>query len=361
MSVFTWGVILALILMNAVYVAAEFAAVAVPRSRIRQQADEGDALAGRLLPLLLEPRELDRYIAASQVGITLSSLVLGAFGELRLAEPLAAVLERSFGLAADGARSTASATILIGLTVVQMVLGELVPKSIALQYPTRTALWTVQPMRWSLWLLAAFISVLNGSGNALLRALGFRRAANPHVHSPTEIEFLLAESREGGLIEPHEHRRLRQALHLGSRPVRELMVPRERIVSLDVSSTRAEVLRVATESPFTRLPVYQGSIDRILGVLHTRAVVLDAVAPTERFDLRALLRPVLYVPRELPADRLLARMREARRQLAVVCDEYGRTLGIVSVDDILDAVMGDMADDLKDPPKDSSPRESSGD
>jgi CBS domain containing-hemolysin-like protein len=229
-----------------------------------------------------------------------------------------------------------------------MVLGELVPKSIALQRPTETALWTVLPMQWSLSLLRPFIAFLNGSGNLILRLLGFREAAHQHVHSPQEIDLLLAESTEGGLLEAHEHKRLRQALHLGTRPTGDLMVPRERVQALDMRSAVEDVLRAVTESPFTRLPVYQGSIDRIVGLVHTRDVAVQFPPQAGRFDLGALVRPVLFVPRDLPADRLLARMREARRQMAVVCDEFGSTLGIVSIDDILDAVLGEMADDLKD-------------
>ena len=350
MSLVSWGTILVLILVNALYVAAEFAAVGVQRSRIQQRADEGDALALRLLDALAGPRELDRYIAASQVGITLSSLLLGAVGEITLGAALAPWLAESFELSPTNARWWSSGLVLGGLTVVQMVLGELVPKSIALQYPTGTALYTVVPMRWSLVLLGPFIAVLNGAGNAILRLFGFGHPDGQHVHSPTEIDLLLAESREGGLLEPHQHRRLSKALHLGTRPVKDLMVPRERIQALDVRATREEALGAAVESPFTRLPVYQDTIDRIVGLVHTRDLALSEPAAVEPFELRRLLRPVLYVPRDMPADRLLARMREARRRLAVVCDEFGATLGILSIDDILDAVMGEMADDLKDSP-----------
>jgi CBS domain containing-hemolysin-like protein len=202
-------------------------------------------------------------------------------------------------------------------------------------------------MQWSLSVMRWAIAVLNGTGEAILRLAGFRGATPQHVHSPQEIELLLAESRQSGLLEAHEHTRLRQALHLGARTARDLMVPRDAIQALDVHSPRDVVLSVVTDSPFTRLPVYQGSIDRIIGLVHTRDVALR-FAGEGRVDLRALLRPVLFVPRDLAADRLLARMREARRQVAVVCDEYGSTLGIVAVDDILDALLGEMADDLKD-------------
>ena len=204
-----------------------------------------------------------------------------------------------------------------------------------------------RPMRWSLSLLGASIGFLNGSANIGLRILGFTATGNPHVHSPQEIELLLAESREGGLLEPHEHRRLRQALHLGSRSAGDLMVPRDRIQALDVGSSFEAVLHAVAESPFTRLPVYQGSLDQIIGLVHTRDVAVLSPGRGGPFALRRLIRPVLFVPRDLPADRLLARMREARRQLAVVCDAQGNTLGIVSVNDILDALLGEMADDRK--------------
>ena len=195
-------VIFFLILLTGLYVAAEFAAVGARRSRLRRLAEDGNALAARILPVVEDAHELDRYIAVSQVGITLSSLILGAYGQATLAPALAPLLQSVAGLDADAAESTAAAIVLLTLTVLAMIVGELVPKSLALQDPTRMAIYTVLPMQWSLRLFSWAIVVLNGSGALLLRLLRVPSTGHRHVHSPEEIELLIAESRDGGLLEP---------------------------------------------------------------------------------------------------------------------------------------------------------------
>jgi len=358
MSLLTWAVITALILINALYVAAEFASVSVRRSRIQQQAEAGDALARRLLPVLADPHRLDRYIAACQIGITISSLVVGAYGQATLAVEIVPLFERFGRLQGAAAQSTAALVVLAALTVLQMVLGELVPKSLALQAPTRVARLTVIPMQWSVRLLSGFTTVLNGSGSLLLRLVGVADAGHRHIHSPEEIEYLIVESRDGGALEPDESVRLRHALQLSIRPVGELMVPRTKIEALDVTSTQAEVLEAVRETPYTRLPVYDETIDHVIGVVHARDVAVHAAvhrpvtagggrAGAPHFDLRAIMRPVLIVPETLTADQLLARMRAERRTMAVVADEFGGTAGLVTVDDILDELLGDMGDEFK--------------
>ena len=243
------GVIGFLILLTALYVAAEFAAVGVRRSRLRRMAEDGHPLACRLLPTLEDPEELDRYIAVSQVGITLSSLVLGAYGQAVLAPRLEPLL-LSFGLQPPRADSWAALFVLLSLTVAHMILGELVPKSLALQFPTQTALLTVLPMQWSQRMLKWSISALNGSGIVLLKLLRVPPTGHRHVHSPQEIELLIAESRDGGLLEPQEQVRLHRALRLGLRTARELMVPRARLAGIDEGAPFEAVLRVVIASPW---------------------------------------------------------------------------------------------------------------
>jgi putative hemolysin len=347
MTLLSWAIILLLIAVNALFVAAEFAAVGARRVRIQQRAEAGSRTAARILHVLQDTKRLDRYIATCQVGITISSLVLGAFGQITLSRALAPLLQGVGGMQEIAAYSTAAVVVLVGLTMMQMVLGELVPKSVALQYPTQTAQSTVLPVLWTQGVLSWFIDVLNGSGLLVLRALGFRDAGPRHIHSPEEIELLIAESRDGGLLEPDEHRRLRKALQLSIRTVNDVMVPRTQIVGLNVESGSAEVLRLAIESPYTRLPVYEETIDNIIGLVHVRDVALRALAPGGVFSLRAILRPMLIVPRSMTAERLLARMREERRQLAVVSDEFGGTAGLVTIDDVLGELLGDVADEFK--------------
>src|SRR5262245_28451379 len=232
MSVWVWAVVAALIVANALYVAAEFGAVGARRSRIRRMSDDGSTLARWLLPFLESPAGLDRYVGVSQIGITLSSLMLGAYAQATLSVSLAPVLMGWLGLMPTTALSTSAIVVLAGLTAVQLVLGELVPKAIALRRPTQTALATVLPMRWSLVLFRPLIAVLNGSALLLLRAFGVSEPGHRHLHSPEEIDLLIAESRDGGLLEPEEQERLRRALHLGHRTARDLMVPLARVTVL---------------------------------------------------------------------------------------------------------------------------------
>lgn len=350
MSLLVLSVIVLLIAINALYVGAEFAVVSAQQSRIQQEADRGNALARRLLPVLRDSQALDRYIAACQIGITISSLVLGAYGQATLTPALAPVLGRAFDLESLTAISVAALAVLVTLTFGQMILGELVPKSLALQYPTRVALLTAVPMQWSLRLLRWFIYVLNGSGTALLQMLGARdHSGHRHIHSPEEIELLIVESRDGGLLEPDEHQRLRRALKLGVRTADEIMVPRQRIEAIAANVRADEVVRFVGESAFTRIPVYERTIDRIVGYVHARDVALRALESDRNWTAQSCMRPVLIVPWGMTTDRVLARMREERRQLAIVVDEFGGTAGIVSVDDILDEVMGGDVDDERQP------------
>jgi CBS domain containing-hemolysin-like protein len=176
------------------------------------------------------------------------------------------------------ADSTAALVVLVALTALQVVIGELVPKSVALQNPTATALYTVLPMRWSLSVFRWFIAVLNGSGVFLLSMLGMGADGHRHVHTRKDLELLIAKSRDGGLLEPDEQRRLHQALRLGMHSARQLMVPRTSIVAIDAAWPMPQVLDVALSTPFSRLPVYEESIDHVIGIQHTRDLVPEVVA-----------------------------------------------------------------------------------
>jgi len=340
-------VILGLIALTALYVAAEFAAVSVRRSRVRQRAEQGDAAAARLLPYLDHPQALDGYIAACQIGITLTSLILGAYGQASLAGPLAGVIVSIRPMSQAAAHSWAAGIILVALTVLAMVLGELVPKSLALQFPTQVALRTSLPMKWSLAGFSLFIRFLNGSGNLALRAMGVTPVGHRHIHSPEEIDLLIAESRDGGLLEPDEHRRLRRALQLGIRPARHLMVPRQEIVAVEMDTPVDEVLRRMAETPYTRLPVYRGDIDHVEGLLHTKDLFRSYLAGGQLPAVRALMRPILMVHESVTADRLLTLMRERRSHLAIVMDEFGGVAGLVTLDDVLTEVMGEAPDEFR--------------
>ena len=347
MSVVSWVIVAFLILVNALYVAAEFGAVGARRSQIRRLAEGGNRLAVRLAPVLEDPRALDRYIAASQIGITLSSLILGAFAQRMLAPAFEPSFARWGFLRGMAVESASVIIVLVGLAAVQVVVGELVPKALALQFPTRTALATVVPMLWSLRLFAWFIVVLNGSGLLVLRLLGLTYTGHRHVHSPEEIELLIVESRDGGLLEPEEQVRLHRALQLGRRAARDLMVPRERIAAVAIGTLFDDILARLAESPYTRLPVYESSIDQIVGILHTKDLARACTGEGEPPPLRSILRPVVRVREDMPADRLLAFLRERRAPLAIVEDRRGRVTGLITLEDVASELLGGVADEFK--------------
>lgn len=337
-----------LIAVNALYVAGEFAAVTVPRVRIRALADEGHAGARRLQPLVETPKALDRYIAGCQIGITLSSLLLGAYGQRSLAPVLTPAFGDLGGWEQGTAEVVAAAIVLLGLTLAQMVLGELVPKAVALQFPDRTAMVTARPIKWSLRVFAPLIWVFNGSGLAVLRLLGVVAPTERHVHSPAEIDLLLTEAGDDSL-EPLERRRLRRALRLSSRRARELMIPRHRIVAIEIATSLGEAARICSEQPYTRFPVYRGDLDSVIGLLHTKDVV-RAGARGRPLAIADLLRPVARVPLEASADQILVAMREHRVSQALVVDERGRVAGMVALRDVLSDLFGALADEFKSGP-----------
>lgn len=335
-----------LVAVNALYVAAEFAAVSARRSRVRQLAEDGHGTARRLLPVLEDAVALDRYIAACQVGITLSSLILGAFGQIAFGPALSSVLEHRLGLDGLAAASTSAATILLVLTLGQMVAGELAPKSLALQYPTQLALYTYWPMRWSLWLLGPFIWFLNGSGTVLLRLLGSSQGAHRHVHSPEEIELLIAESHDGGLLEPDELRRLQRALRFSLRTAAQLMTTRDRLKAIDVSTPVEHVLALALDSAQADVPVYRGNLDHVVGFLNTKRLLVRHVEGRPVRAVEELLRPALTVDAAMTGDRLVAEMRRRRTHQAIVVDAQRRVVGMVTLDDILSSLLGPTPDEF---------------
>ncbi|MGI8670992.1 MAG: hemolysin family protein [Luteitalea sp.] len=335
-----------LVLVTSLYVAAEFATVSVRRSRIRQMAEDGHGTARRLLPILESPAELDRYIAACQVGITLSSLILGAYGQIALGPGLSALLRDRAGLDAVAAVSTSTLLILLVLTIGHMVAGELAPKSLALEYPTRVALYTYWPMRWSLWVLMPFIWFLNGSGILLLRLLGSEPGGHGHIHSPDEIELLITDSRDGGLLEPDEHQRLQRALRFSLRTAGQMMVPRDRVQAIDVATPVDDLLTLALDSPHAHLPVFSGTLDTIVGILNTKQLLVRQLGERPVRSVREVLQTALTVSHTLTGDRLVELLRQHRSHQALVLDDADRVAGIVTLDNILSSLLGPTPDEF---------------
>ena len=315
MSSAAWIVIAVLILFNGFYVAAEFGAVGARRSRIRRLSEDGHRLARGLLKYIERPATMNRYVAASQLGITVTSLILGAYAQATLAVALASPIARRFSLDSNRAASTAEIVVLIGLAFTQAVLGELVPKSLALQFPTQVA------------------------SRLLLRPFGAGNATQRHVHSPDEIELLIAESRDGGLLEADEQQRLHRALRLGMKHARDLMVPLEKLTLVPIDISWDDLVRRISTSPFSRIPVFRDSPDRIVGTLRVKDLVHRFVTEGPA-AVPQLVRPIVRIADELPADRIVGVLREKRAHQAIVVDRTDRPLGLLTIQDVIVALMG---------------------
>ena len=348
MTAGAFGIIAVLILLNALYVAAEFAAVGARVSRVEEFAARGSRLARAVLPIVNDSKRLDAYIAACQIGITVSSLVLGAFGQATVGIALGSWLHESGGMEAASAFGLSALIVLIVLTSLQVVLGELAPKTVALQYPVRTAMYTYLPMKWSRVLFMPFIKFLNGSGNLVLRLIGADHSrSHHHVHSPEEIEMLVRESADQGAIARGESERLRAGLRFARRTATQLMVPRRNIVGLDIEDDPERILDRVRNSPYTRLVVYRSSLDDVLGFLHIKDFAAQLARGGPPAHVEALVRPLLMLPDGLSAEQVLAQLRQQRARLALVVSEYGDVEGLVSLQDLVSEVLGETADEFK--------------
>ena len=264
------AVLVLLIATNALYVAAEFATIGARRTRISELASQGNGAARRLLPYVQDRTLLDRYIAACQVGITLSSIVVGFYGQAQLTPVLTPWLS-TLGRLEGAAASVATILVLVILTGLQVVWGELLPKSVAIRFPERLALLTTTPMVASLFVLRPLIALLNGSAFALMRLLRLPEGdKHSQVHSPEELELLFDKSAQGGLLDAGERDMLRNVLHFEDTIARQIMLPRTRVEAVPLDGDPGEQLKRLARSAHTRFPVYDGSLDHIVGVIHLR-------------------------------------------------------------------------------------------
>ncbi|HVS66019.1 MAG TPA: hemolysin family protein [Thermoanaerobaculia bacterium] len=336
-------VVAALIALNGLFVAAEFAIVGSSRPRVERRARRGSRMARLVLRVLRDPREQDRYIATAQLGITSASLALGMYGEHLLAEWLVHRLEWLGAVKWLSAHALASVLAVAFLTYLHVVLGEMVPKSLALQAPSRVAAAVALPMRAIELGVYPLVVALNGIGNGVLRLMGIERAASEERYRTVdELSFIVAESRAGGLLEREPARVIQELLEFGDLTAGEAMVPRTRIVALGLDSGRDEVARVLATERHTRFPVHEGDLDAIVGVVHVKDLL--AGFRDDRVLDRTMVREVPFVPATEPLERVLAVLRRMRSQMAVVLDEHGGTAGVLTLEDLFEEVVGDIAE-----------------
>ncbi len=346
--------VLSLVLINAFFAAAEFSLVAVRLSRVRQLVEQGDSRA-RIVELLLG--DLNRVVSGVQVGITLASLALGYIGELTLAGILSPELAWIPGRYAFLIAHGLALAIAFGLlTILQVVLGELVPKSLSLARAERVALLVARPFRWFLNTFRWAIDLLDGIAGRVVRWMG---VAVPQSHtlirSAEELRILIEQARERGFLQPGEEKFIQGAIELSQVQARQIMVPRPDMHVLPVDASLDDTMKMFATTQRSRIPVYDGTLDHIVGFVHVKDtiwVLLDRARraeegqPPKEFHLRQLLRDILIVPENKPASELLLEFRARHSSLAMVVDEFGSILGLVTLEDILEEMVGEIHDEF---------------
>jgi len=335
-------IITALIILNGIFVAAEFAIVGAPRASIDARAARGDRLAKAVQAVLRDPTRQDRYIATAQLGITVASLGLGMYGEHVLADWIYHVLGSAGTPAWLASHGLASVVAILVLTYFHIVIGEMVPKSLALQQAETMALWITPPMLWITTLVYPLVVGLNGVGNAVLRLLGVNRQAQnaEQYYTPEELQLIVQESEELGAIRAESSQMLQVLFDFANLTAAEVMVPRVRITGLPLGSDPAKIRELLGRSPHTRYPVIEHDLDHIVGMIHIKDLLRlllrnESIAPQHA-------RPLPLVPETAPIDTVLSTMRREHTQMVVVLDEHGGTAGIVTLEDLFEEVVGDI-------------------
>jgi putative hemolysin len=347
----TWLVVLTTVIIligfNALYVAAEFATISARRSRVVFLAEEEENRAAQLLlPFIEDVQQLDTYVAACQIGITVSSLVLGFYGQATISSALAPYLVQLGGVSDIAAASIAATVVLAFLTTLQVVMGELVPKNIGIRYPEQLAMLTVRPLRWSLFLFRPLIWFFNGSGQLILRLFGITTStAHVHIHAPEEILMLVEESGAGGLLDREERRLLENTLRLRGLVARQVMIPRTRMFTASVNESVNDLLVILAESPYSRLPLYEDSIDNIVGLIHLKDLFC-LQQQTDIQSVRSVMRQIRFVFENTPADEVFVTLQNQQYNMAIVLDEYGGTAGMVTLEDLVEEIFGELQDEF---------------
>jgi CBS domain containing-hemolysin-like protein len=337
------GAVVVLVLANAFFVASEFALVGARKTRLDEMAKAGDGKA-RLARRAVQ--SLDRYISATQLGITLASLGLGWIGE----PALAGLIEGVFAwlpppAAAIATHAVASVIAFSIITVLHIIIGELVPKALALLYPEEISSWVAAPLIGFAWVMALPIAVLNGTSNRLLRLMKINPPGETErLHSPEEIRMLVEQSTEGGSLLKQDARLLEGVFEFSEKTAQEVMTPRTQMVALEADLPAERAADVVAEAGRSRYPVFTDSLDDIVGVVHAKDI-LAAMRSNPGRRVREIMRPPLFVPGTREVEDVLADMKRLKTHLAVVLDEYGGTAGLVTMEDLLEEIVGPIYDE----------------
>lgn len=337
-------IIAALILLNGLFVAAEFAIAGASRANIGARAAAGNRVARAVDDILSNPRNQDRYIATAQLGITFATLGLGMYGEHELAVMIYDATHGASWLDWAASHLVASIAAVVVMTYFHVVIGEMVPKALALQRAEQTAIAVTPAMLWIKRIMFPFVVLLNGTGNLILKLIGVRReTTSEQFYTPEELQFIVRESGESGLLMDESARMLHELFEFSELHARDAMVPRVQVRGIPVGATTIEMREILREEAHTRYPVFERDLDHIVGTLHVKDLlrIIRRRGPLTRNDAR----PVPFLPETSRLDVVMDAMRKSRAQMVIVLDEQGGTAGIVTIEDLFDEIIGEFDSD----------------
>lgn len=335
-------VVVVLVLLNGFFVAAEFAIVKVRHSQVELRMQEGSSAAQTADHIL---KNLNAYLSATQLGITLASLALGWFGE----EVANKFVENCFTMLGYNAHSSTSHTIsgvlsFLGITTMHIVFGEQVPKTMAINSPEKTTYVIGFALRIFYNVFKPFIWILNGASNVVVRLFGFSSASHGEEHSTEELKMLLEKGKETGAIQNSEHELIENVFHFNETTAKQVMIPRTKMVAIEASTPDDKILELIDSEGFSRMPVYKNKIDDVVGIISTKDI-LKMVSKGETIILSNHLRPAYFIPESKKINELLKDFQRKRLHMAVVIDEFGGTAGIVTMEDLIEELVGEISDE----------------
>ena len=341
-------IILFLIAMNGLFVAAEFAIVTAPRPKLRGLVNEGSKKAAQLLNILSSPELQNRYITTAQVGITIASLGLGMYGEHVIADWLISPLH-NFTEMSEGLAHTISTVLSVGfLTYLHVVLGEMIPKSYALHTASQTVMVLYTPLNIAERLFFPVVYILNKISLSVIKNLSLTQSEeNSRLLTSDDLEFVVEESMESGFLESTDQLFIENILDLDERTARQVMTPRNRIFAISIDTPPEKIIQLICETNKTRYPIFDSTLDNILGVLHLKDLARwQTKHGGTPEDIHTLLRPVIFIPESLPLSKLLYKFRAEQSHIAIALDEFGGTSGIITLEDLIEEVVGEILDEF---------------
>ena len=342
--IFNLLLVFLLLLLNAFFVASEFALVSVRRTRLTQLSNEGNHNAELALKAI---ENIDKYMAATQLGITVASIGIGWVGEASIVKLILPIFNYISWLDPVIAAHTVAVIIAFSvITLMHVVIGELVPRSIALQHSERTTLLIIRPMQIAKIIFKPFIWILNGCGNILLKLINIKPEEYHLSHSTEELNMLIDASYNDGVINETEKDMIQNVFKFSDLSAKQVMIPRTDITCIPVDISLEELKQITCETQYTRYPVYEEDLDNVIGILHIKDIYASVLK--NEFDIRKLIRKPMMVPETVNIDKLLLDFKQQQNQMAIVIDEFGGTSGIITLEDVLEEIFGEVQDEFDD-------------